>query len=182
MFSSNLQDESLSVIARLQGRTCLIRPGFIATTTQIFTETEWNKQTLGAKTQCWRVGFFSFFFFISYECQGRDWGGCDLKPLILPVIQRLSCTADCSQGLSLGETIALWLSSQCNHRRDEYRRLKYQCFGLRARTHGNQSLWERILNFSLDPRVHGSLSNRPQFPSVSLFIEGWLLFSLFLEQ
>lgn len=63
-----------------------------------------------------------------------------LKALILPAIQRLSCTAGCSQGLGLGETIALWLSSQCNHRRDEYRGIKFQCFGCRDLTRSNQSL------------------------------------------
>lgn len=123
-------------------------------------------------------------FLISYEYRGKDWG-CDLllKPLILPTIQRLSDhRAGCSQGLGLGETIALWLSSQCNQMRDEYRGIKFQCFGHRPLTHRNQSLWERILSFILDSRVYGSLSRWIQFPSVSQFREGWLLFSLFLEQ
>lgn len=138
-----------------------------------------KKQTLRAKTLCSKVDFFFTF----YECQGEDWG-CDLplKPLILPVTQRLSCKASCSQGLGLGETIALWLSSQCNHSWDEYRGIKFQSFGRRALTHSNQSFWERILNFTWDPRVHHSLSNRPQFLFISLFREGRLLFRLFSEQ
>lgn len=64
----------------------------------------------------------------------------------------------------------------------EYRGIKFQCFGHRALTLRNQSLWERILGFPLGSRVYGGLSSRIQFPSVCLFKKGWLLFSLFLEQ
>lgn len=71
--------------------------------------------------------------FTSYENRGKDQrGDLPLKPLILPAVQRLSCTASCSQGPGLCETIALWLSSQCNQQRVEYKGIKFQCFGLRS--------------------------------------------------
>lgn len=71
----------------------------------------------------------------------KDWG-CDLplKALMLPSTQRLSCTVGCSQGLS----------SQCNHQRDEYRGIKFQCFGLKSPN--PIAIKERILSFTLYPK------------------------------
>lgn len=47
--------------------------------------------------------------------------------------------------------------TSCNLHRDEYRGIEFQRSGHRAFTRGNQSLCERILNFTL---VHNSLLNR----------------------
>lgn len=62
-----------------------------------------------------------------------------------------SCTASCSQGLGLDETIALWLSSQCNHQRDECRGIKFQCFGGRALNPQQSKLLRENIEFHAGP-------------------------------
>lgn len=156
---------------QLKTKTCLIRPVFTATTTQIRVVTAWNPKSKNTVLKGW---LFSSLMNVMAKAEDVIF----LRSLSYCLHYKDSCTASCSQGLGLDETIALWLSSQCNHQRDECRGIKFQCFGGRALTHSNQSFWERILNFMLDPRVHGSLSSTPQFPCVSLFREWWLLFSL----
>lgn len=67
-------------------------------------------------------------------------------------------------GLSLGETIALRLWSQCNHQRDECTGIKFQCCGLPAPTRQQSKVVRENIEFRFRPQRTAASQADLSFP------------------